>query len=180
MISAFSLSTSTTARRIGTTQSGSKLALSSRALPKRRHLPDQDGLRSGRPVVFGGESTGALSCTSRDTRPGRGGRDARRRRTGSRSGTAGTRDRAAGGTVPASTTAGGRAPAPDAPRATKVAAAPARARWPATRTTGGATTGRATGATARASCVRTVPARHPDPADTTRLTQDARGPLVPS
>src|SRR4029077_2576163 len=43
MISAFSFSTSTTARRIGTTQSGSKLALSSRALPKRRHLPDQDG-----------------------------------------------------------------------------------------------------------------------------------------
>ena len=37
-ISAFSFSTSTTARRIGTTHSGSKLALSSRALPKRRHL----------------------------------------------------------------------------------------------------------------------------------------------
>src|SRR4051812_37739542 len=37
-ISAFSFSTSTTARRIGTTHNGSKLALSSRALPKRRDL----------------------------------------------------------------------------------------------------------------------------------------------
>ena len=39
MISAFSFSTSTTARRIGTTQSGSKLALSSSALPKRSRPP---------------------------------------------------------------------------------------------------------------------------------------------
>src|SRR5690242_13188378 len=47
-ISAFSLSTRTTARRMGTTQSGSKLALSSRALPKRRHLPPVGARRASR------------------------------------------------------------------------------------------------------------------------------------
>src|SRR4029079_3631401 len=76
-ISAFSFSTRTTARRMGTTQSGSKLALSSRSLRKRVHLPRH--LRSR--ARIDGESTGAPFGTTPDTRPGRGDRDAPRRRT---------------------------------------------------------------------------------------------------
>ena len=78
-ISAFSFSTSTTARRIGTTQSGSKLALSSRALPKRRHLHGRrhlDTLRSSTGVTV----RSGPSCrvrrrrgTTRGRRPGRAG-----------------------------------------------------------------------------------------------------------
>ena len=108
-ISAFSFSTSTTARRIGTTQSGSKLALSISALPKRPRpplraarpaasLPARDRLRRAcpAPLEVGHQVVGA--------------RARRRSRTGSRSGSGGSRG-------PGTGRNGGAAPPPRAGQA---------------------------------------------------------------
>ena len=174
-ISAFSFSTSTTARRIGTTQSGSKLALSSRALPKRRDLliglvangevyrgvsPVRvrvpavvAPLEVGDQVVGVGAAGGAvLGLEAEPQVVG----------VGQRAGTAG-----------AATSAGGRAAAPGAARSSH---SDGRAQHehglPAPRTTRRAT--RSGGSCRHA--VRTVPGRPCDPC----RRQRARGPLVPS
>src|SRR2546421_551924 len=108
-ISALSFSTRTTALRIGTTQSGSKLALSSSALPKRSRPPPpalavrrqfteerRDASASSDGTIRGGCSRHAAGVGG----PGR---------TASRDGAGGTRDAGQGGGAGGAPIAGGRA-----------------------------------------------------------------------
>ena len=116
-ISAFSFSTSTTARRIGTTQSGSKLALSSRALPKRRDLHGRRSTAASLPATVRRSRRRVAACpgTTRGRRRGRAGSGAPSRAVlGLEAEARGSRGRAAGGTAGAATTAAGRGGAPGA------------------------------------------------------------------
>ena len=105
-ISAFSFSTRTTARRIGTTQSGSKLALSSSALPKRSRPPSpalavrrqSTGARRVRTAChLAAPSRYVTTSWARVRGPGR---------TGSRGGTGGSRGAGRAGTAGGATSAG--------------------------------------------------------------------------